>query len=151
MSINLRDDLNDTIRTGSLHCEKELTMSIISGKYKVVILWHLGHDGALRYGELKKLFKDISNRILTKQLREMEQDYVVSRTIIAESRLKVEYSLTDIGRSLLPIVDSIYEWGREHLAFYVEKEKIETERGREEGPRSLRIASAAKGTRGDVL
>ncbi len=151
MPINLRDDLNDTIKAGGLHCEKELTMSIISGKYKVVILWHLGHDGALRYGELRKLFKDISNRILTKQLREMEQDYVVSRTIIAESRLKVEYSLTDIGRSLLPIVDSIYEWGREHLAFYVEKEKIETERGREEGARSLRIASAAKGTRGDVL
>lgn len=150
MPINLRDDLNDTIRTGGLHCEKELTMSIISGKYKVVILWHLGHDGALRYGELRKLFKDISNRILTKQLREMEQDCVVSRTIIAESRLKVEYSLTEIGRSLLPIVDSIYEWGREHLPFYVEKEKVEAGRRREDGTHPIRIASAAKGTRGNV-
>jgi DNA-binding HxlR family transcriptional regulator len=127
MSITLRDDLGEKIRNGGLHCEKELTMSIISGKYKVVILWHLGHDGSLRYGELHKLFSDISDRILTKQLREMEQDSIVSRAIHAESRLHVEYSLTEIGRSLLPIVDSIYEWGREHLEFYVEKDK---QRGR---------------------
>jgi DNA-binding HxlR family transcriptional regulator len=123
MPITLRGDLGEKIQTGELHCEKELTMSIISGKYKVVILWHLGHDGALRYMELRKLFKDISDRILTKQLREMEQDYVISRAVRSESRLKVEYSLSNIGLSLLPIVDSIYEWGRGHLAFYVEKEK----------------------------
>jgi DNA-binding HxlR family transcriptional regulator len=123
MPMTLRDDLGEKIQSGGLHCEKELTMSIISGKYKVVILWHLGHDGALRYVELRKLFKDISDRILTKQLREMEKDYVISRAVMPESRLKVEYSLSDIGLSLLPIVDSIYEWGRDHLAFYVEKEK----------------------------
>jgi len=125
MPITLRDDLGEKIKNGGLHCEKELTMSIISGKYKVVILWHLGHDGTLRYGELHKLFNDISDRILTKQLREMEQDCVVSRAIYAESRLRVEYSLTEIGTSLLPIVDSIYEWGREHLEFYVEKDRLQ--------------------------
>jgi len=123
MPITLRDDLSEKISTGELHCEKELTMSIISGKYKIVILWHLGHDGALRYAELHRLFADISDRILTKQLRELEKDCVVSRKIYAESRLKVEYALTDLGRSLIPIVESIYEWGKDHLAFYVEKEK----------------------------
>jgi DNA-binding HxlR family transcriptional regulator len=128
--MTLRDDLGEKIQAGELHCEKELTMSIISGKYKVVILWHLGHDGALRYMELRKLFKDISDRILTKQLREMEQDYVISRAVSAESRLKVEYSLSDIGLSLLPIVDSVYEWGRDHLAFYLEKEKAQSSRAK---------------------
>jgi len=123
MPMTLRDDLSDKISAGELHCEKELTMSIISGKYKVVILWHLGHDGPLRYAEIHRLFKDISDRILTKQLREMEQDCVVRRTVFAEKRVKVEYALTDIGRSLIPIVDDIYEWGVEHLPFYVEREK----------------------------
>ena len=126
MAITLRDELDAKISAGELHCEKELTMSIISGKYKVVILWHLGHDGPLRYAEIHRLFKDISDSILTKQLREMEQDCVVTRTIYAEKRVKVEYALTDIGRSLIPIVDQIYEWGREHLPFYVERERATT-------------------------
>ena len=124
MAITLRDVLGETISAGELHCEKELTMSIISGKYKVVILWHLGHDGPLRYAEIHRLFKDISDRILTKQLREMEQDCVVRRTIYAEKRVKVEYALTEIGQSLVPIVDQIYAWGRDHLAFYVEREQL---------------------------
>lgn len=123
MAITLRDGLGEKISAGELHCEKELTMSIISGKYKVVILWHLGHDGPLRYAEIHRLFTDISDRILTKQLRELEQDCVVARTIYAEKRVKVEYALTDIGQSLVPIVDQIYEWGREHLPFYIAKEK----------------------------
>lgn len=123
MPVTLGDDLSEKIQAGELHCEKELTMSIISGKYKVVILWHLGHDGPLRYAEIHRLFKDISDRILTKQLREMEQDCVIGRTVFAEKRVKVEYALTDIGRSLVPIVDDIYAWGLEHLPFYVERER----------------------------
>lgn len=123
MPITLRDDLVEKIAAGELHCEKELTMSIISGKYKVVLLWHLGHEGPLRYAELHRLFKDISDRILTKQLRELEQDCVVTRTVYAESRPKVEYRLTEIGQSLIPIVDAIYDWGRAHIDFYIAKDK----------------------------
>ena len=123
MPMSVRDTLCEKIKTGELHCEKELTMSIISGKYKVVILWHLGHDGAMRYAEIHRLFNDISDRILTKQLRELEQDFAVARTVHAEATLRVEYSLTEIGRSLVPIVDSIYEWGRAHLDFYIRREQ----------------------------
>ena len=126
MAITLRDVLSETISAGKLHCEKELTMSILSGKYKVVILWHLGHDGPLRYADIHRLFKEISDRILTKQLREMEQDSVLRRTIYAEKRVKVEYALTEIGQSLVPIVDQIYKWGCEHISFYVEKERAGT-------------------------
>jgi Predicted transcriptional regulators len=127
--LTLRDDLLEKIGKGELHCEKELTMSIISGKYKVVILWHLGHEGPLRYAELHKLFKDISDRILTKQLREMEQDCVVTREVFVGSRLKVEYRLTELGASLVPIVDEIYKWGCEHISFYIEKAKEEDNEG----------------------
>ena len=57
MPSTLRDDLRKKLANGEFHCEKELTMSIISGKYKVVILWHLGHDGPMRYGEIHRLFR----------------------------------------------------------------------------------------------
>jgi len=98
-------------------------MSILSGKYKVVILWHLGHDGAMRYADIHRLFNDISNRILTKQLRELEQDFVITRQVYPEAVVRVEYSLTEIGLSLMPIIDSIYEWGKAHLEFYIAREQ----------------------------
>ena len=115
MAITLRDELDAKISAGELHCEKELTMSIISGKYKVVILWHLGHDGPLRYAEIHRLFKDISDRILTKQLREMEQDCVVTRTIYAEKRVKVEYALTDLGADATVPLTALRQWVEENI------------------------------------
>ncbi len=123
MAMSVRNSLCEKIRTGELHCEKELTMSILSGKYKVVILWHLGHDGAMRYADIHRLFNDISNRILTKQLRELEQDFVITRQVYPEAVVRVEYSLTEIGLSLMPIIDSIYEWGKAHLEFYIAREQ----------------------------
>jgi len=118
MPSTLRDDLRKKLANGEFHCEKELTMSIISGKYKVVILWHLGHDGPMRYGEIHRLFREISNRILTKQLRELEQDDIGDRTIYPESPPHVEYRLTERGRTLVPVVDVIYEWGCANIDFY---------------------------------
>ncbi|MDR2757757.1 MAG: helix-turn-helix transcriptional regulator [Spirochaetaceae bacterium] len=96
-------------------------MSIISGKYKVVIIWHLGNEGPLRFGELFKLFTGISNRILTKQLRDLEQDGIISRSIYPVVPPKVEYYLTDLGKTLLPIVNDIYRWGKENMRYYYEK------------------------------
>ena len=118
MPSTLRDDLRKKLANGEFHCEKELSKSIISGKYKVVILWHLGHDGPMRYGEIHRLFREISNRILTKQLRELEQDDIVDRTIYPESPPHVEYRLTDRGRTLVPVVDVIYGWGCANIDFY---------------------------------
>ena len=96
-------------------------MSIISGKYKVVIIWHLGHEGPLRYNGLFKLFPGISNRILTKQLRDLEQDGIISRQVYPVSPPKVEYLLTELGATLLPIVDDIWTWGKENMHHYYEK------------------------------
>jgi DNA-binding HxlR family transcriptional regulator len=121
MSIHLRAEIERKFKNHEFVCEKELTMSIISGKYKVVILWHLGNEGPRRYSELFKLFPGISNRVLTKQLRDLEQDGIISRKVYPVVPPKVEYYLTKMGRTILPIVNDIWLWGKENMQFYYEK------------------------------
>lgn len=103
------------------NCEKELTLSIIGGKWKMLVLWHLGKEGTKRFGELKKLMPGISQRMLVNQLRELEAHLIVHREVYAVVPPKVEYSLTDHGRSLMPILESMYEWGKN----YIETELLE--------------------------
>lgn len=118
MVLPLREDLQKRLLNGEFNCEKELTVSIVSGKWKIVILWHLGHEGPHRFGELFRLFKNISNRILTKQLRELEQDGIIERRIYDEVPPKVEYLMTERGMTLLPIVDAMFDWGRVNMSYY---------------------------------
>lgn len=120
MMLPLREELKRKLINGEFNCEKELTLSIISGKWKIVILWHLGHEGPHRFGELFRLFKNISNRILTKQLRELEQDNIITRNIYDEIPPRVEYLMTDRGMTILPIVDAMFDWGRTNMSFYAE-------------------------------
>jgi len=121
MPIKLWREIEQRMRNQDFFCEKELTMAIISGKYKVVIIWHLGHEGPLRYGQIFKLFPGISDRILTKQLRELEQDDIVGRKVFPVVPPKVEYHLTDLGNTILPIVNEMWLWGKEHMNYYYEK------------------------------
>ncbi|MDN3427413.1 winged helix-turn-helix transcriptional regulator [Microbacterium sp. APC 3898] len=99
----------------SFNCEKELTLSIIGGKWKMLILWHLGKEGTKRFGELKNLMPGITQRMLVTQLRELEEHLIVHREIYPVVPPKVEYSLTDQGRTLIPILDSMYEWGKDYM------------------------------------
>jgi len=115
MADKLREEIRNKIEKGEFHCEKELTLSIISGKWKVVIIWHLGHEGKHRFSELQKLFPKISHKMLSNQLKELEEDGIVSREVIPETPLKVEYSLTELGMTLVPIVDMLYEWGKKRM------------------------------------
>jgi DNA-binding HxlR family transcriptional regulator len=121
VSIQLRYEIERRLRNHEFTCEKELTMSIISGKYKIVIIWHLGNEGPHRYGELFKLFPGISDRILTKQLRDLEQDGIISRKVYPVVPPKVEYLLTDLGKTILPIVNEMWRWGKENMQYYYEK------------------------------
>lgn len=118
--IPLREYLKQRLLNGDFNCEKELTLSIISGKWKIVILWHLGHEGPHRFGELFRLFKNISNRILTKQLRELEQDNIITRIDYDENPPRVEYQMSERGMTLLPVVDLMFDWGRANMAYYAE-------------------------------
>jgi DNA-binding HxlR family transcriptional regulator len=120
MILTLREDLKRRLLNGEFNCEKELTLSIMSGKWKIVILWHLGHEGPHRYGQLARLFKNISNRILTKQLRELEQDGAIERIVYDENPPRVEYLMTEHGFTLLPIVDAMFDWGKKNMPYYVE-------------------------------
>ncbi|WP_124727901.1 winged helix-turn-helix transcriptional regulator [Staphylospora marina] len=102
--------------SGAEHpCPVEVTLQVIGGKWKALILWYL-MDGKRRYGELKKRMPAITPKMLTQQLRELERDGMVSRTVYPVVPPKVEYSLTPCGESLKPILLLMNEWGRDHLA-----------------------------------
>jgi len=115
VSESLREEIKQKILNGDYHCEKELTLSIISGKWKVVILWHLGFEGPHRFSDLQKLFPKISHKILTNQLRELMEDGIVHRVVYPDTPPKVEYSITELGMTLLPIVQMMYEWGKKRI------------------------------------
>ena len=91
-------------------CSMELTLDLIGGKWKSLILWHLG-ENTLRFSELKKTLPQITQKMLTQQLRDLEADGLVHRFIYTQIPPKVEYSLTDAGKSLLPILDTLCQWG----------------------------------------
>ncbi|KZN96505.1 MULTISPECIES: winged helix-turn-helix transcriptional regulator [Aeribacillus] len=97
------------------NCEKELTLAVIGGKWKMLILWHLGKWGTKRFGELKALMPGITQRMLVNQLRELEEDLIVHRKVYPVVPPKVEYSLTEYGKSLMPILDAMYEWGKNYM------------------------------------
>lgn len=98
----------------SFQCPIEATISLIGGKYKAIILWHL-IGKTLRFGELKKLVHSATPKMLTQQLRELEDDGLVSRYVYPVVPPKVEYSLTEFGKSIIPILDSMCKWGTNYL------------------------------------
>ncbi|MDN7241154.1 winged helix-turn-helix transcriptional regulator [Planococcus sp. N028] len=98
-------------------CEKELTLAVIGGKWKMLILWHLGKEGTKRFNELKRLIPGITQRMLVTQLRELESDFIIHREIYPVVPPKVEYSLTPQGESLMPILENMYEWGISYKSF----------------------------------
>jgi len=87
---------------------------MIGGKYKALILWHLV-DGTRRFGELKRLIPQTTQKMLTQQLRELEADNLITRTVYPVVPPKVEYSLSDLGRSLKPILDAMRNWGTDYM------------------------------------
>ncbi len=99
----------------TFNCEKELTLNIIGGKWKMLILRFLGKEGTKRFGELKALMPGITQRMLVNQLRELEEDHIVHREVYPVVPPKVEYSLTKQGESLMPILEAMYEWGKNYI------------------------------------
>lgn len=96
-------------------CPVETTLSLIGDKWKVLILRDL-LPGKKRFGELKKSIGSVSQKVLTAQLRNMEENGLLTRTVYAEVPPRVEYSLTDLGKSLKPILDAMWNWGEEYQA-----------------------------------
>lgn len=103
-----------TKKIKKVSCEIELTLAVIGGKWKPIIIWFLGNKGTLRFGEIRKLIPKITHKTLTNQLRELEGNGLICRTVYPEVPPKVEYSITEKGKSLLPILEMMCEWGEKN-------------------------------------
>ncbi len=95
-------------------CPLEATVQLIGGKYKAIILWHLMH-GTLRYSELHRKMPHATDKMLAQQLRELERDGLINRVVYPVVPPKTEYSLTEFGKSLTPILDAMCNWGTDYL------------------------------------
>jgi DNA-binding HxlR family transcriptional regulator len=94
-------------------CPVEITLQVIGGRWKVLILWYL-KEKLRRFGELRRLMPGLTQKMLTQQLRELEQDRLVHRKVYPQVPPKVEYSITTHGKSLSPILNLMCKWGMEH-------------------------------------
>ena len=103
------------------YCPVSATLDLIGGKYKALILWHLSRK-KLRFSELRKVITGATPKMLTQQLRELESQSLIHREVFPVIPPKVEYSLTDLGKSLLPVLIAMRDWG----ANYLRTKNIET-------------------------
>ena len=95
-------------------CPVGITLDMIGGKYKALILWHLA-ENTLRFSELKKMIAGATPKMLTQQLRELEASALINREVFPVIPPKVEYSLTDLGRSVMPVLTAMRDWGAGYL------------------------------------
>lgn len=96
------------------NCPVETTLDLIGGKYKALILWRLS-QGKMRFSELKKVIDNATPKMLTQQLRELEAQNLIHREVYPIVPPKVEYSLTELGKSLMPVLTAMRDWGAEYL------------------------------------
>lgn len=112
-------------------CKVNEALSILVGKWKPIILLHLLKEGTLRFGELKKLVPEITQKMLTKQLRELEAEDIITRVVFPQVPPKVEYSISDYGESLAPILNIMHEWGTAHVEHIRQKDMDDNESTRQ--------------------
>ncbi|HFC8490222.1 MAG: helix-turn-helix transcriptional regulator [Neisseria mucosa] len=103
-------------------CPVVNTLDIIGGKWKVLILYYLNGE-TRRFNELQRLLAGITQRMLTLQLRELENDGIVHREVYPQVPPKVEYSLTEFGRTLMPVIEAMHRWGEQYAAECVKHQK----------------------------
>ena len=100
-------------------CSVEAAIDVIGGKWKPLILWVL-KNGTFRFGELEDEFPGITQKVLTRQLRDLEQDGLITRKVYPEIPPRVEYTITQDGMTVVPILESLRDWADEHLADSIE-------------------------------
>lgn len=106
---------NEELPDYILNCGVEYAFKRIGGKYKARILWHLGAKKVLRYGELSRTLPDITTKMLTQTLRDLEEDKLIIREMYHEVPPKVEYSLSPTGQELIPFIEHLHNWGKKQL------------------------------------
>ncbi len=108
-------DRTNKVSCTNYRCEIEVTLEVIGGKWKSLILWNLGIHEVIRYNEFRHIIPAISQKMLTQQLRHLEKNLLVKRKVYNQVPPMVEYSLTDLGKKLLPILNQMDIWGKEFV------------------------------------
>lgn len=106
-------------------CSVEAAIGLIDGKWKSIILFHL-MEGTLRFNEIRRQIENVTPRMLTNQLRELEEDGLIERKVYAQVPPKVEYSLSPLGRSMEPILMALKRWGDDNIGLYGKPKTVET-------------------------
>jgi DNA-binding HxlR family transcriptional regulator len=107
----------DMKRKPVFECPVNATLNVIGGRWKILVIYHLA-DGIARFNELQRAVAGISKRVLAQQLRQLERDGIVARRVYDQSPPRVEYSLTDFGRTLEPVMERLCEWGETYEAHF---------------------------------
>ncbi|CAM2908384.1 transcriptional regulator [Chryseobacterium flavum] len=113
MGIKESSTNNENKKNMEHSCSEIYAVNLISGRWILSICYHL-KQGKMRFSELKDKIPNITERMLTLQLKKMEQEDLISKTVYAEVPLKVEYELTEIAKKLIPVLDQLETWGKEH-------------------------------------
>lgn len=104
------------------NCPVDAVLGVIGGKYKPIILYHL-IEGTLRFGQLRRFVPQATAKMLTQQLRELENDGIISRQVFPEVPPHTEYSLTPFGRTFIPILTAMCDWGREYMSAFIKEQE----------------------------
>jgi DNA-binding HxlR family transcriptional regulator len=107
----------DMKRKPVFECPVNATLNVIGGRWKILVIYHLA-DGIARFNELQRAVAGISKRVLAQQLRQLERDGIVARRVYDQSPPRVEYSLTDFGRTLEPVMERLCQWGETYEAHF---------------------------------
>jgi len=122
------------------NCAVDYAFRRIGGKYKGRILWHIHLNQVLRYGELKRTLPDVTTKMLTQTLRELEDDSLIHREVFHEVPPKVEYTLTEIGSELIPFIQHLKEWGDRQIKLR-KQQSVETVKTEKRLTRELKVQS----------
>ncbi len=104
-------------------CYFQLAMMVIGGKWKPKVLFHLGQNDVVRFGALRRAVFGISEKMLIQSLKELEKDGLVNRKVYRQVPPKVEYSLTEIGRSFVPVLNAMFNWGQSYASYLIAQQK----------------------------
>ena len=116
------DPRTNKVSCSSYQCEIEVTLEVLRGKWKALILWNLFHHKVVRYNELRRLIPNVSQKMLTQQLRDLEDHHLINRHVYNTVPPQVEYKLTEAGLALIPIMETMDQWGKKYVTYYSEKE-----------------------------
>jgi len=111
-------DRTNKVSCSNYRCEIEITLELISGKWKALILWNLGNHEIIRFNEFRRIIPEITQKMLTQQLRSLEENRLVNRKIYNQIPPMVEYSLSEEGRELMPILEQMDKWGKNYVNNY---------------------------------